>query len=79
MRLRPVLVLTAATLALGLGGATTAAAATESAEKPIDSTITLTLESVTKINPVLVVGCLLDAATTPVAPEAVLITCLNGG
>ncbi|MGP4114876.1 hypothetical protein ACTWP5_28730 [Streptomyces sp. 4N509B] len=80
MRLRSALALATLTLAAVSAGASTATAATaaeQSDEKPIDSTITLTIESVTEIDPVLVVGCLAEAAASPVAPEAALVECLT--
>ncbi|MEO3752778.1 hypothetical protein [Streptomyces sp. B6B3] len=78
MSLRSALPLAALTLAVTFGGAATATAAEQPEEKPIDSTITITLESVTEIDPVLVAGCLVDAAGAPIAPEAALIDCLTG-
>ena len=72
MRARSLLTTAALTLAVTLGGASTASAATEDAKKPIDST--LTLEWVTTIDPVLVVGCVIDSAGSPPA----LVNCLAG-
>lgn len=72
VRLRSLLATAALTPALILGGASTASAAEQ--EKPIDSTITVTLEWVTTIDVVQVVGCVVDSAGAPPA----LINCLVG-
>lgn len=67
MRRPLALALTTLTLAALAGTATSATAAEQS--KPIDSKITLTITA----DPVLVVGCVVNSATSPTA----LIECLS--
>ncbi|WP_158621294.1 hypothetical protein [Streptomyces triticirhizae] len=71
MRLRSALVLAPLTLALAVGGVSTASAATEPAESPIDATLNVTVDIVG------VVGCVVDAAGNPTNPT-VLLNCLTG-
>ena len=70
MRLRSALVLASVTLALTVGGVSTASAA-ETAEPPIDATLDISIDIVG------VAGCVVDAATTPTNQTA-LVECLTG-
>ncbi|WP_159037068.1 hypothetical protein [Streptomyces specialis] len=71
MRLRSALVLAPLTLVLAVGGVSTASAATETAESPIDATLDISIDIVG------VVGCVADAVETP-TDQTVLLDCLTG-
>ncbi|MBA0050179.1 hypothetical protein E0L36_04480 [Streptomyces sp. AJS327] len=72
MRLRSALVLAPLTLALTIGGMSTASAAPEkAAEGPIDATLNITVDIVG------VVGCAVDAVNNP-TNQTLLLNCLTG-
>jgi hypothetical protein len=71
VRLRSALVLAPLTLALTIGGVSTASAATETGKSPIDATLD------TKVDIVGVVGCVVDAAESP-TDQTALLDCLTG-
>ncbi|MEV4972090.1 hypothetical protein [Streptomyces scopuliridis] len=68
MRLRSALVLAPLTLALTVGGVSTASAATEPAKRPIDATLDISIDIVG------VVGCVVESPTNQTA----LLKCLTG-